>query len=423
MSFAIGLSGLNAASANLKVIGDNIANSDTKGFKQTYLDIQNVVSNTRGSSADGVSGMASGADATHKRQDFSQGTIAKTTNALDLAIEGNGFFEVQNPVSKEVVYTRAGAFKEDSAGHLVTSNGNQLVGYQATKGVIASTVAAPLVISYDTLAATPTTALTLKANFQANATAPATTTFDPTDKTSYNFKAPYVAYDSLGVKQNLNLYFVWTAANTWSAYATTQPATDSSTNTTATTTTTTTTLTSQSLGTLSFDADGKLADGAGTFEGVIVDALGGVATLDMTGSTQQGSELTYQVASTQNGYTSGALINYSFDQYGNIVGNYSNGQPNVILGQLAIANFTAPTGLLDLGNNTWAATAASGDPIVGTAGAGGYGKLLGSALEGSNADQQVLLVSLLAAQRTYQANAQVIQVENQIAQSTLAMVG
>jgi flagellar hook protein FlgE len=420
MSFAIGLSGLNAASANLKVIGDNIANSDTKGFKQTYLDIQNVVSNTRGSSANGVNGMASGADATHKRQDFSQGAITNTTNKLDVAIEGNGFFEVQNPVSKEIVYTRAGAFKEDSAGHLITSNGNQLVGYQATNGVITSTIAAPLVISYDTRLATPTTELTLKANFQANATAPATATFDPADSTSYNFKSPYAVYDSLGVKQNLNLYFVWTAANTWSAYATTEPATQTSTTGV---TGTTTTLVPQSVGTLTFGEDGTLADGAGQFEGITVDALGGVATLDMTGSTQQGTELTYQVTSTQNGYTSGALINYSFDQYGNIIGNYTSGEPNVILGQLAIANFTAPTGLLDLGNNTWAATAASGAPIVGTAGAGGYGKLLGSALEGSNADQQVLLVSLLAAQRTYQANAQVIQVENQIAQSTLAMVG
>ena len=420
MSFAIGLSGLNAASANLKVIGDNIANSDTKGFKQTYLDIQNVVSNTRGSSANGVNGMVSGADATKKRQDFSQGAITSTTNKLDAAIEGNGFFEVQNPVSKEVVYTRAGAFKEDSAGHLITSNGHQLVGYQATNGVITSTIAAPLVISYDTRLATPTTELTLKANFQANATAPSTAEFDPTDSTSYNFKSPYAAYDSLGVKQNVNLYFVWSAANTWDIYATTEPATQTSTTGT---TGTTTTLVPQSVGSLTFGEDGTLADGAGQFEGITIDALGGVATLDMTGSTQQGTELTYQVASTQNGYTSGALINYSFDQYGNIIGNYTNGEPNVILGQLAIANFTAPTGLLDLGNNTWAATAASGDPIVGTAGAGGYGKLLGSALEGSNADQQVLLVSLLAAQRTYQANAQVIQVENQIAQSTLAMVG
>jgi flagellar hook protein FlgE len=420
MSFAIGLSGLNAAAANLRVIGDNIANSDTKGFKQSYLDIQNVVSNTRGSSANGVNGTASGADATQKRQDFSQGTITKTTNALDLAIQGNGFFEVQNPVSNQIVYTRAGAFKEDSGGRLITSNGNQLVGYAATNGVITSTVAAPIVISYDTRLATPTTELTLKANFQANATAPATTEFDPADSTSYNFKAPYAAYDALGVKQNVNLYYVWSAANTWDVYATTEP--ESSTSTTGTDETTTE-LVAQTVGTLTFGEDGTLADGAGQFEGITIDELGGVATLDMTGSTQQGTELTYQVAATQNGYTSGALINYSFDEFGNIIGNYTSGEPNVILGQLAIANFTAPTGLLDLGNNTWAATAASGDPIVGSAGSGGYGKLIGSALEGSNADQQVLLVGLLAAQRTYQANAQVIQVQNQIAQSTLAMVG
>jgi flagellar hook protein FlgE len=416
MSFAIGLSGLNAAAANLKVIGDNIANSDTKGFKQTYLDIQNVVSNTRGSSANGVDGMVSGVDATQKRQDFSQGTITKTTNARDLAIEGNGFFQVQNPRSNEVVYTRAGAFQEDSAGRLVTSNGNQLVGYQATNGVISATVATPLVISYDTRLATPTTELTLKANFQANVIAPPTAEFDPADSTSYNFKAPYAAYDSQGVKQNLNLYFAWSAANTWDVYATTEQDAQSTTEPP-------TELASQLVGTLTFGEDGTLADGAGQFEGIIVDALGGVATLDMTGSTQQGSNLSYQIASTQNGYTSGALIDYSFDEFGNIIGNYSNDEPNVILGQLAIANFTAPTGLMDLGNNTWAATAASGQAIIGSAGAGGYGKLLGSSLESSNADQQVLLVSLLAAQRTYQANAQVIQVENQIAQSTLAMVG
>jgi flagellar hook protein FlgE len=417
MSFAIGLSGLNAAAANLKVIGDNIANSDTKGFKQTYLDIQNVVGNTRGSSANGVEGMVSGVDATQRRQDFSQGTITKTSNSRDLAIDGNGFFQVQNPRSNEVVYTRAGAFQEDSAGRLVTSNGNQLVGYQATNGVISATVAAPLVISYDTRNATPTTELTLKANFQANVIAPPATDFDPADSTSYNFKTPYVAYDSQGVKQNLNLYFSWSAANTWDVYATNEQ--DSQTSTTEPIPE----LQTQVVGTLTFGEDGTLADGAGQFEGIIVGGLGGVATLDMTGSTQQGSNLSYQIASTQNGYTSGALIDYSFDEFGNIIGNYSNGEPNLILGQLAIANFTAPTGLMDLGNNTWAATAASGQAIVGSAGAGGYGKLLGSSLEGSNADQQVLLVSLLAAQRTYQANAQVIQVENQIAQSTLAMVG
>lgn len=417
MSFAIGLSGLNAAAANLKVIGDNIANSDTKGFKQTYLDIQNVVGNTRGSSANGVDGLVSGADATQRRQDFSQGTITKTSNARDLAIDGNGFFQVQNPRSNEVVYTRAGAFQEDSAGRLITSNGNQLVGYQATNGVISATVATPLVISYDTRLATPTTELTLKANFQADVIPPTTEEFDPTDSTSYNFKTPYAAYDSQGVKQNLNLYFAWSAANTWDVYATNEQ--DSQTSTTEPRPE----LQTQVVGTLTFGEDGTLAEGAGQFEGIVVGTLGGVATLDMTGSTQQGSNLSYQIASTQNGYTSGALIDYSFDENGNIIGNYSNGEPNLILGQLAIANFTAPTGLLDLGNNTWAETAASGQAIVGSAGAGGFGRLLGSSLEGSNADQQVLLVSLLAAQRTYQANAQVIQVENQIAQSTLAMVG
>jgi len=417
MSFAIGLSGLNAAAANLKVIGDNIANSDTKGFKQSYLDIQNVVSNTRGSSANGVDGMVSGADATSKRQDFSQGTITKTTNVRDLAIEGNGFFQVQNPQSTEVVYTRAGAFKEDSTGHLITANGNQLVGYQATNGVVTATVATPLVISYDTRVATPTTELTLKANFQANVIEPPTAEFDPADSTTYNFKTPYAAYDSQGVKQNLNLYFAWSAANTWDVYATSEQ--DNQTEITEPPAA----LQTQVVGTLTFAEDGTLADGSGQFEGIIVGTLGGVATLDMTGSTQQGSNVSYQIASTQNGYTSGALIDYSFDENGNIIGNYSNEEPNVILGQLAIANFTAPTGLLDLGNNTWSATAASGQATIGSAGAGGFGRLIGSALEGSNADQQVLLVSLLAAQRTYQANAQVIQVENQIAQSTLAMVG
>lgn len=417
MSFAIGLSGLNAAAANLRVIGNNIANSDTKGFKQTYLDIQNVVSNTRASGANGVDGMVSGVDATQKRQDFSQGTITRTTNSRDLAIEGNGFFQVQNPSSDEVVYTRAGAFKEDSAGRLVTSNGYQLVGYQATNGVISGTVPEPLVISYDTRLATPTTELTLRANFQSDVIVPPTGEFDPTDSSSYNFRAPYAAYDSQGIKQNLNLYFVWSATNTWEVYATTEQDTQTST------TEPPAALETQLVGTLTFGEDGTLAEGAGQFEGIIVGALGGVATLDMTGSTQQGSNLSSQIASTQNGFTSGALIDYSFDEFGNIIGNYSNGEPNLILGQLAIANFTAPTGLMDLGNNTWAATAASGQAIVGSAGAGGFGKLLGSSLEGSNADQQVLLVSLLAAQRTYQANAQVIQVENQIAQSTLAMVG
>jgi flagellar hook protein FlgE len=253
----------------------------------------------------------------------------------------------------------------------------------------------------------------MQVNLNAGAEIP-TNAFDPTDPTSYSFTSPVTVYDQQGVTQNMSLYFVKSATNSWNVYSTTAPATDG--------TTTTTTTTPQNLGAMTFNADGSLAEGSGTFTGLVTDAAGDTASLDLTGSTESGI-FSYTSKTTQNGYTSGSLNSFSFDSAGNIVGSYSNGEPNVMLGQVTLANFVAPTGLRDLGNNTWASTAASGLATIGVAGTGSYGPIQGSALEGSNVDQQVQLVALLSAQRTYQANAQTIQVMNQIAQTTISMGG
>jgi flagellar hook protein FlgE len=412
MFFDIGLSGLNAAAADLKVIGNNISNSNTNGFKQSKINFQNMVTNTRNSGTDGVVQGGSGTDANDIQQQFTQGTITSTTNPTDLAINGNGFFQLNDPKSSATSYSRNGAFRQDSLGFLVNSTGQQLVGYAATNGVITGAVPTPINLSNTARIATPTTSVSMQVNLNAGADVPANA-FDPADATSYNFTSPVTVYDNQGVTQNMSMYFVKAAADSWNVYSTTAPATNAAT---------TTTTAPQNLGTIAFNADGSLAAGSGTFTNVVTDAAGDTATLDLTGSTQSGT-LSYAVRTTQNGYTSGSLNSFSFDTAGNIVGNYSNGEPNVLLGQVTLANFTAPTGLRDLGNNAWASTAASGLATIGVAGTGSYGPIQGSALEGSNVDQQVQLVALLAAQRTYQANAQTIQVMNQIAQTTISMGG
>ena len=414
MFFDIGLSGLNAAAADLKVIGNNISNSNTNGFKQSNINFQNMVTNTRNSSTNGVIQGGSGTDANDVQQQFTQGTVTNTSNPTDLAINGNGFFQLNDPKTSATSYSRNGAFKQDASGFLVNSTGQQLVGYAATNGVVSTTTQVPLNLSNTARTATPTTAVTMAVNLSASATIP-TGTFVPTDSTTYNFSAPVTAYDKQGVQQNISLYYVQTAANNWNVYSTTKPVTDS-------TTTTTTTTTVQNLGAITFNTDGTLATGSGKFTGLITDAAGDTASLDLTGSTLSGSS-SYTSKTTQNGFTSGSVNSFSFDSAGNILANYSNGESNVILGQVALANFTAPTGLRDLGNNAWASSAASGPANIGVPGIGGTGTIQGSALEGSNVDQQVQLVALLSAQRTYQANAQTIQVMNQIAQTTISMGG
>ena len=426
--FNTGLSGLNAASANLNVIGNNIANAETYGFKESRLNFMNMISNTMNTANSGTNPkVGTGVNASLAVQNFEQGAIRLTTKPLDLAIQGSGFFQVSDPKTSAVTYTRDGEFQLNASGVISNPLGQQLMGYPASAGVIAAGITQPLTISSANVAATATTAMDFAMNLNSTSQSPATTTFSPDDSSSYSYAVSQTAYNQLGATQDVQLYFVsnGNGTNTWDVYSTTTPTSELS----APSTTTTPTVTVPSaLGTLSFAADGTLtatagafADAAGTgFIGVPTDATGGTTSIDFANSTQMNTA-SYVNNTSQNGYAAGSLIGFSVGADGLITGTYSNGQSTIALGQVSIATFVNPNGLTVAGNASWSATEQSGVAQVGVPGLGRNGVLQSSALESSNVDMTSQLVALLAAQRNYQASAQTIQVENTIAQTTISM--
>ncbi len=412
--FLQGLSGLNAAAESLTVIGKNIANSSTVGFKESSVNFSEVMSSSMGSSTSGAS-LTTGAGtlASQLRQLFTQGNLAGSTNPLDVAINGSGFYRLADSNTGAVSYTRDGQFQLDSTGNIITANGQQLTGYAATNNAISSSIPAPLNVSNTAMLAQVTSTVTANLNLDATSSAPATATFSASDPTSYNFATPVQAFDKQGASQNVQLYFVSTATagsptnNTWKVYSTTTPSSSTSS---------TTTPTSTSLGTVTFDATGKLlSPSPASFAAVPVDATGDTATIDISSMTQYASQ-SYTTSMTQNGFASGMLTSFKINSDGKVIGSYSNNQTST-LGQVALANFRNPNGLQPTGENSWLESAASGSAAVGVPGSGNFGVLQASATESSNVDLTANMIGLLAAQRAYQANAQTIKAEDQIAQT------
>ncbi|OWS71863.1 hypothetical protein CBI30_05270 [Polynucleobacter aenigmaticus] len=446
MFFEQGLSGLNAAAQSLSVVGKNIANANTVGYKSASINFSDVMSNSLGANSSGLS-LQTGAGPTnsHIQQSFSQGTISASTNPLDVAINGNGFFRMVDGTTSDISYTRAGQFQLDATGGIVNAIGQKLSGYMATNGVINTGALTPLNLSeFQTMAQSITSEVRADLNLHAGTTGiDATTsttvsgvtsfasTFDPTDSTKYNFSAPTTVYDSLGVSHNLQLYFTKNsttntgADSTWNVYST--PATTTSGSDFST------------LGQVNFDADGVVtsantigvdsakgiassagvAFGINTFTGVPIDGSGDLATIDLSALTQQGAQ-SYTNNMTQNGYPAGIMSKFHIGNDGQIIGTYTNGESQT-LGQVALATFASTAGLQALGNNSWLQTSYSGIATTGAPGAGGLGALQSSALEMSNVDQTADMVALLAAQRAFQANAQTIKAEDQIAQTLVNM--
>ncbi len=432
--FDTGLSGLNAAAADLNVIGNNVSNSGTVGFKESKLDFMNMISNTMNTANSGTNPkVGTGVNASLAVQNFAQGSISSTSKPMDLAINGNGFFQMYDPTTSAVTYTRDGEFMLNASGVISNPLGQQLMGYPASNGVVSAGTPQPLTITSANLAATPTSAMSFTMNLASTSAAPAKTwptyetaggvTTNVIDPTSYSFTTSQTAYNKQGAPQTVQLYFVATGggANTWDVYSTTTP-------TTASTNTTTTAPTPTSLGTLTFAADGTLTAASGAmvnatatgFTGVPTDDTGDTTTIDLSDITQMNSA-NYVNNATQNGYAAGALTSFKVGNDGTITGTYSNGQNSVALGQVSLAKFINPNGLKAAGNASWTATAESGAATIGVPGAGTNGTLQSNALESSNVDQATQMVALLAAQRNYQASAQTIQVENTIAQTAISM--
>ncbi|HAN55452.1 MAG TPA: flagellar hook protein FlgE [Betaproteobacteria bacterium] len=399
MGFEQGLSGLNAASKNLDVIGNNVANANTVGFKQSQAQFADVYANSLAGA--GASQIGIGVKVAQVAQQFTQGNVTASNNPLDVAINGGGFFRMSN--NGTVSYARNGQFQLDKAGYIINATGSHLTGYGVSAGgVLAS--GAPTDLNINTADITPkiTTKMSALLNLDSGSAIPATTPFNMADPTTYNNSTAVSVYDSLGNAHTVQTFYVKTAANTWDVYA----ANDGVPTTPA------------NIGSLAFASDGSLIAGAPLTVPLVVST--GATTpfpvsIDYTGSSQYGSSFSVN-ALKQDGYTSGRLSGFSISADGTIVGRYTNGQ-SATLGQVVLANFTNPNGLQSLGNNLWTESAASGPALVGTPDSGSLGVLQSSAVEDSNVDLTAELVNMITAQRNYQANAQTIKTQDQVMQT------
>ncbi|OJB14953.1 flagellar hook protein FlgE [Burkholderia ubonensis] len=413
MGYQQGLSGLSGASNALDVIGNNIANANTVGFKSSTAQFADMYANSVATSVNTQIGI--GTRISSVQQSFGQGTINTTNNALDVAINGNGFFQMSN--NGVVTYSRDGTFHRDKNGFIVDSHGRNLMGYNATAGGVINTAATvPMQAPTTNLAPTATTRITGQFNLNSQDKVPVTTPFSATDSTTYNYMTSIQVYDSLGGAQQVDMYFVKSGApapaGTWQAYAGVKGQTPTS------------------LGTIAFNTSGQIASTTpvapvtgttGQFQ-FTIPATGGSLTpqkltLDLTGTTQYGGKDGVNNLA-QDGYASGTLTTFTIGADGKLTGNYSNGQTQT-LGLIALANFNNPNGLTNLGGNQYAESSASGVPQISAPGSTNHGVLQGSALENSNVDLTAQLVNLITAQRNYQANAQTIKTQQAVDQAVI----
>ncbi len=449
MSFNIGLTGLNAASADLKVTGNNIANSGTVGFKESRAEFANLFVQSYGSIS--KTAIGSGARLAATPQQFTQGSLDYSDNVMDLAISGQGFFIMDENGSKS--YTRAGAFQVDQDGYVVNSQGQKLQTYPrkddnlyaVTEGVFVPELNDPefdvgnlqsLQLPLENFPPTSTGKVVSKINLRSDAEAirdinGTLVTFNQNDPDTYNYSTSATVYDTLGLPRNMTFYFQKTETPlTWNVYTDLGDWADPASPNTLTPIT------------LEFDTTGNLVapaadelqafafpdlslyepdNGAqiGTVQNpdIVPPLVDPTIYVNFTGMTQFGTQYTVNELS-QNGNAVGRLSGLEVDSNGIVFSRYTNGQSKA-LGQVALANFNNPQGLQVVGNNAWIETAESGEHTYDAPGNGELGSVQSGALEASNVDVAEELVNLITAQRNYQANAKTVSTADQMVQTIL----
>jgi flagellar hook protein FlgE len=427
MGFSTALSGLNAASNNLTVIGNNIANANTYGFKESRSEFVE-------SYADSVADMSKAQPGTGVRlaavaQQFTQGTVELTGNTLDMAINGDGFFTLA-PSPGETnsrLYTRNGAFHVNKDGIVVNNQGQALLAYKPNGLNVSDgfSTGGLGTISLNIGAGNPIPTSKIQLDVNLDQTSPKiTAAFDPLDPDTYDRKTSVTVYDSLGASHRLTTYFVpnpppaatvpptpitesdWTVHH----YITDDPETPIS-------------LDSTPPAKLTFNTTGKLiapADGKVTlppFNKTGSSAADINITVDYSGSSQLASSFSVDTLK-QDGLPAGTFTDIAIDDKGVVFANFSNGGTTP-LGKVALTRFTNPQGLSKLGDGAWAESSTSGFPLLGNASEGNFGNIQSGALEQSNVDLSKQLVNLIIAQQTYQANSQTIQTENSSIQTIM----
>lgn len=413
MPFRTALSGLIASGTDLRVIGNNVANAGTVGFKKSRAEFADVyaVSNLGGSG----NAIGAGVRVSAVTQQFTQGNVEFTDNSFDLAISGQGFFRLSD--NGAIIYSRAGMFQVDRDGYIVNSADQRLTALQADAAGNITGALGDLRLNTADIAPNATAMIEVGVNLDADAQIiPALPVFDPTDSLSYNNSTSLTVYDSLGASHLASFYYRKTGTNTWDSYL----FVDGQDVTGAV-------APPYGANALSFDAFGNLiapAGGTVTYPAFTPTPLTGAAPLNITvdyagatPSTQYGGNFSVN-ALTQDGYATGRLIGVNIDDTGVVLTRYSNGQSSV-LGQVALANFANPQGLQQMGDTNWAETFDSGAALVGAPGTSSLGLIQSGALEGSNVDLTEQLVTMITAQRNFQANAQVISTADAITQTII----
>ena len=397
MPFAVALSGLNAASSDLSVTANNIANANTTGFKASRAEFADVF-------AVGAQSIGNGVSMSSVSQQFSQGGVDFTDRGLDLAISGEGFFTMRD--RGVISYSRAGAFGVDRDGFVTNAQNQRLQIFPvASNGTFNTGTLSDLQLATVDSPPQATSTAEFGVNLPANAAVPPVPTFDPTNASSYNHSTAVTIYDSLGATHSATAYFVKTATpNQWD---------------------------------VRFYVDGTAVGGANTLTysnlGVLQNPVGGGITLpaytpptgaapitltaNLLNSTQYGSTFGVNQLS-QDGFASGRLSNIDVDTTGVIFARFTNGR-SVPLGQVALSNFANTQGLRQLGNTSWGETFTSGDAVRGSPGTGSFGLVQSGALESSNVDLTQQLVNMITAQRNFQANAQMISTADQVTQTII----
>lgn len=412
MSFQQGLSGLAGATKNLDVIGNNIANVATAGFKQSRAEFADVYA----SSLYGAGGVqvGIGTQVLNVAQQFTQGNISLTNNPLDVAINGDGFFRLNDQGA--VTYSRNGQFHLDKDGYLITNTGLNVMGYtnltlDVNNNVIGAANLGNIQIDLNDLQPQATSSMDLVLNLDAGVSLKTIAGFDPNTASTYNFSSTFTVYDSLGVDHQLTLYYLNTAdaaaSSTWSVYAYldgNQLDLDAAG--------------APAYHDLVFDNTGTLTPATATTSNqpyAVAPAQDMTIAFDFTGTTQYAGD-SGVTAVSQDGYARGRVIGVTIDENGIVNGRYTNGLTRP-LQQLVLANFRNPNALVPLGNNQWAAISETGSEVLNTPGVGIAGAVQAGATEDANVDLTGELVNLIVAQRLYQANAQTIRAQDQILQT------
>ena len=382
MSFNIALSGLRSVNQELSVISNNIANSSTAGFKSSRAEFAAIY----------AGGQGGGVEMSTASQNFDKnGDTIATGRGLDLAISGAGFFVLKN-ANGQTSYTRAGMFQSDKDNYLVASDGARLQGYGINgAGELQNGVVGDLQVTASSIAAKASTKLEMGANLKADAEVPTTAPFDMDDSKSYNYSQSSKVYDSLGVQHTVTQYYVKTGENQWAVHSSVDGAA------------------ATKMTDLTFDTKGQLIVPADSKASLSFAATGADAVnleIDLSKMSQYASEFSTN-RNQADGYTSGDLTGVRVDKDGGVYAMFTNGQ-SLIQGQLIMANFANPNGLLQANNTRWEQSFSSGQPTIGTPGSGVLGSLSAGAYEGSNVDLTGELVNLMGAQRNYQANAKTI---------------